>query len=154
RHIQDSESIGCETEIRLGIAKLPTGDPLDLKVALRTGCQLDGHRLRGWQAVSLYREVVAPRREIVKEIGTSRNIADGFAIREYYWSCPVNKTLPARRVPSPKKPDPRRPRRDCRNLRFRSGRDRSRRAITKGNEAKAEQYRHCKMVSLHGHSLK
>jgi hypothetical protein len=67
RRRQDSEGIGREIEIRLGIAELPAGYPLDLKVALRARRQLDGRCLRSGEANGLYRKAVGSRREIAEE---------------------------------------------------------------------------------------
>src|SRR5437763_3509159 len=76
RHHQDTEGIGCETEIHLGIAELPAGYTLDLKVALRSSHQLDTRRLRGGEANRLYGKAVGPRREIAEEVGACRDFTD------------------------------------------------------------------------------
>jgi len=69
RRRQDTKGIGCEAEIHLWIAELPTGYPLDLKVVLRPRCQLDVRGLRGGEADGLYGKAVGPRWEISKEVG-------------------------------------------------------------------------------------
>ena len=81
-HCQDSESIGCETKIRLGVAHLPAGEPLGLDVGLRSCRQLEGGRLRGRETKGLYCEIVSPRREITEEAAADGDIADWRTIGE------------------------------------------------------------------------